>query len=498
MHSVPSITTAARTSYFKAKLPLQYVPYRIKSNMAHHHQRDDEQQQLSSNNNAYDGRAAYRTLLLLVVMGIFGLTISHESKDLRVWMPRSLSSASSIQIISISNTSKHGKGQQTKETKRPLTFAKDISCTLLPPSEDSSSSTEITENPPSSCVLFFPERFFATVANKFVPLYQHANQTVPTEHPVVHMTLLNNNASNNSASHYPSSITYLHIRKCGGTTMFRSLSTKSLQLPYKANKYNRHMIRDLGVVQQIYDKQIQSSSSATASSLTNTNHHDGAPIMNSDADAIVFSFVRDPVIRFLSSVGQMLHMGKIKLFPDCNESHFAKLEHDFLLLTKPNNTTIAKSQALVQCMLQSILGQNSPGRVSKDKHEPQKELQGQQHNQSYYNFIDQHLLPQAFELRARSLEYDIGIRLLDMSSQMSPTLKSLVGPAKQNRHARPSRGADYIQGQYVLEQGILTNDMILAICEMYAVDVLLLQITGVSSSLCFQGELNKRLASSSK
>jgi len=51
-----------------------------------------------------------------------------------------------------------------------------------------------------------------------------------------------------------------------------------------------------------------------------------------------------------------------------------------------------------------------------------------------FQFIDQHLLPQAFELRARSLEYDVGIHLMPIS-YISSTLKSLVGSVKQRRHA---------------------------------------------------------------
>jgi len=193
-------------------------------------------------------------------------------------------------------------------------FAQPIPCTLPLPG---STADEIND---SGCVRFFPERFFATAASDFQQSYDDSKQ-VQTEQPVVHLTLQqdkiftanqtdecqsNNNAQSSSLFHYPSTISYFHVRKCGGTTMFRALTTRALQVPYESNSYNQNMIETQGIVQNIYDRQYQTIQ-------PNINNNSSS----SSNDAIIFSFVRDPVMRFLTSVGQMLHMGKIQLFPAC-------------------------------------------------------------------------------------------------------------------------------------------------------------------------------------
>lgn len=221
--------------------------------------------------------------------------------------------------------------------------------------------------------------------------------------------------------------------------MFRSLSSRSIQLPYTVNKYNRMMIDKMGIVRDIYYEQKRAGR---------------------DNNPVAFSFVRDPVVRFLSSVGQMLHMGKVKLFQQCDDQTDLLRE----ISIHESNTTIAKSQALVQCMLQSIKS-NTEEALAPD-----------------FDYIDQHMLPQAFELRARSLEYDIEIHLMSMG-EISSTLRTLAGVNKQNKHARSSRVADYTQG-YFLETSILTQEIVRDICHIYAVDVLLLKQTGIATTLC--------------
>ena len=393
-------------------------------------------------------------LVLVTLLGICVLAL--ESQDLHYMLPRELSSPKETRN-SVSSTQTLPKGT--------LPFAKSISCRLPLPgrTNDDSNNTSRNDNGHENCVKFFPERFFATVAADFRLSYNES-KLVKTEHPVIHLTFQANSSDGTETSSilpagdgtlYPATISYFHIRKCGGTTMFRSLSTKALQVPYISNNYSRKMIQSMGIVQDIYDRQSQQQQQQQSSQ---------------SGDAIVFSFVRDPVIRFLSSVGQMLHMGKVQLFPKCN--NLSRIEQVFAV--REPNATLAKSQALVHCILESI--QSTPPIDSSSKENTR------QPQSSSFNYIDQHLLPQAFELRARSLEYDLGIELLPMS-HISSMLKTLVGAEKQNRHARPSRVADYTQG-YLLEASVLTDDMISDICHIYAVDVLLLQTTSVASSLC--------------
>jgi hypothetical protein len=219
------------------------------------------------------------------------------------------------------------------------------------------------------------------------------------------------------------------------------------------------MIQEKGIIRDIFDLQTQ----------TTTNKSDNEA-------AIVFTFLRDPVVRFLSSVGQMLYMNRVRLFRQCDRLN--RLERKFRL--RENNTTIAKSQALVHCVLQSMLYPRNKSAANSVTYNVEKQEQTLQNYN--YTYVDQHFLPQAIELRARSLEFDIGIHLMPMS-EMSSALRVLVGPERQGNHARSST-PEYTQGYY-LDPSILTTGMLHVICrQLYAVDVLLLKATRIASTLC--------------
>ena len=404
------------------------------------------------------------------------LLVGLESKDMEHMLPQRALSLANMPSTSTNNN------VTAAEVLTTSGFAEPIPCTLpLPVStnggHDDGNGDDGNNPRNEKCVRFFPERFFSTVATDFRQPYNDSKQ-VKTEHPVVHLTFQKDKSPSSDhsttgeedeESHvYPSTITYLHIRKCGGTTMFRSLPSRALQVPYISNNYNRQMIQNLGIVEDIYNRQQQQHQQQQQQQQQQIH---ALPQPTSDNDAIVFSFVRDPVIRFLSSVGQIMHMGKLNLFPAC--ANLSEIEESLAANASSNNATLAKSQALLQCVLESV--KSSSGSAESTIHH-------QDGSQPSYNYIDQHLLPQAYELRARSLEYDIGIQLMPMS-HIASTLKTLVGAKKQNRHARSSRVADYTQG-YLLEPSVLSDDMIADICNIYAVDVLLLQTTGIASSLC--------------
>jgi Sulfotransferase family len=391
-----------------------------------------------------------------------------QLQDLAYLLPRALSSTSTTETYRANRTDAVTNSSLQLQLQLQLPwFKKTIPCglPLLVPSFHQSASND------NACTIFFPERFFASVGKKYQKQYE-ASKQVTTEHPVVHMTIQNRSYHVDSAQ-LPASMTYFHIRKCGGTTMFRSLNRKNIKLPYKVHKYNRDMISDLGIIQDIYRRQQQ----------------DQLHVLGDNNNAVVFSFVRDPVIRFLSSVGQIRHMGhqKVRLFTKCNGlmiSAQEPAESDSISMQEgqqhDNNVTIARSQALVRCMLDSIRSSSASTAESFTN----KTNNNNHDDVEIYSYIDQHMLPQAYELRARAHELDVNIHVMSMTEMIGPTLATLLGDSgRQDRHSRSSRGTDYTHG-YHLEPEILTKKMIIDICRIYAVDVLLLQTTRLAPTLC--------------
>ncbi|CAB9525957.1 expressed unknown protein [Seminavis robusta] len=412
-------------------------------------------------------RSARGLLVIVGVVIVFGTTVIVQTHKLEFLRRRTLRSVFLGPRAPWNHTS-------TANISEGKAFKKTIACELPIPSIDKTGQQKSPrDSDASTCVLFYPERFFNSVGSTYKDQYEISKQ-VKTEHPVIHMTFKNDtfttiDKNNAMSSRYPSSLTFLHIRKCAGTTMFRSLSGKSVQVPYTVNKYNRNMIKDMGIIRDIHIRQQRQSAE------------------DSNPDAVVFSFVRDPVIRFLSSVGQIRHMGmgKVKLFRKCHNvlAREATFEEPSLndRQDEPTNATIEASRALVQCMLDSIKDSiTTTSTTNTSSHYTAHELSSPPPPE--YNYIEQHMLPQAYELRARSLEHDISIHLMGMK-QISSTLQTLVGIGSKNRHARSSRANDYTHGYY-LYASILTDEMIADICQIYAVDVLLLKSTGLDSTLC--------------
>jgi len=154
---------------------------------------------------------------------------------------------------------------------------------------------------------------------------------------------------------------------------------------------------------------------------------------NQRADAhnpqtIFFTFTRDPLKRFVSSVGEALQISK-DLSP-CEQS-----------------TT---TEAMLQCVLDKIEADSS--------------------------YLNEHLVPQSFEFYRGIMNFDIAIDLIDIS-HMPEVLREMGVP----KAARSAVGL--IQG-FNLTVSDLTPHMVDKICELYAMDVEMLRITGVSPMGC--------------
>jgi hypothetical protein len=150
----------------------------------------------------------------------------------------------------------------------------------------------------------------------------------------------------------------------------------------------------------------------------------------------IFTFLRDPVPRFLSSIGQALRLGRLH---PCNVR---------------SNGTIE----LVHCVLAKI-----------DKTQ---------------SFLDEHLIPQAFELYMGTMGLDLSVTVMDLS-QLSTALEALFGPSyfSESHSVIRRKSLTLVQG-FNLSLAVLPPTLIHQICQLYWVDVLLLQMTQVSTTIC--------------
>jgi hypothetical protein len=146
-----------------------------------------------------------------------------------------------------------------------------------------------------------------------------------------------------------------------------------------------------------------------------------------------FTFLRDPVPRFLSSVGQALRLNKLH----------------------PCNTQSKDTQELLDCVLNKIKAKES--------------------------FLDEHLVPQLFELYKGMEGLDLKVKVMDLSAIGSVLQK--LGLAT-NGASSPRRKTQGLVSGFNLSMSFVTASLMERICEIYPMDVLLLQLTGVTRTMC--------------
>lgn len=149
----------------------------------------------------------------------------------------------------------------------------------------------------------------------------------------------------------------------------------------------------------------------------------------------IFTFLRDPVPRFLSSIGQALRLGRLH---PCNLRSNGTIELVLCVLAKINKTQ---------------------------------------------SFLDEHLIPQAFELYMGMMGLDLGVTVMDLP-HLSTALEGLFGPSFLESHSAVRRKSPTLVQGFNLSQALLPPTVIFQICQLYRVDVLLLQMTQVSTTIC--------------
>ena len=221
---------------------------------------------------------------------------------------------------------------------------------------------------------------------------------------------------------------YYHIHKNGGSSMnFRNPpgSTNGPRIdPYYTPReqelgQERFENRTLSILRQVHMDQTEHATATSSMPL--------------------FTFLRDPVPRFLSSVGQALRLNKLGA---CTRQS-----------QQPQKDTLT----LLDCVLTLI--------------------------QDSESFLDEHLEPQIFELYHGMMNLDLRVNVLDLSS-MDTMLDRFLGLVpSSDTVSRRRRRSGPVMG-YNLSTALLPPRLIHRICKVYQMDVELLRTTKVSATLC--------------
>jgi hypothetical protein len=148
----------------------------------------------------------------------------------------------------------------------------------------------------------------------------------------------------------------------------------------------------------------------------------------------IFTFLRDPVARFLSGVGQALKLNRLG---PCTKNRSQKDSLD-----------------LLDCILTEI-------QVKK-------------------LYLDEHLEPQIFELYHGMMGFDLQVHVMDLKT-MDIVLEQVLGLRAQDKSRRQTRG---LVAGYNLSLSLLTPTLVERICSVYRIDVLLVHETKVTSTAC--------------
>lgn len=220
---------------------------------------------------------------------------------------------------------------------------------------------------------------------------------------------------------------YYHIHKNGGSTMNVKKDMSTVAVP-SVDAYYTPREQALGW-EQFQNQTMTIFHQVSKDQKQQNQKQQGKQIMP------IFTFLRDPVPRFLSSIGQAL---KLNNLGSCTK-HF-RVKKDTL--------------ELVDCVLFEI--------------------------QQSQRFLDEHLEPQIFELYYGTMGMNLSVHLMDLKS-MDGVLQDLFGLPSHQLSRRQSKGL--VLG-FNLSVALLTPQLISRICKVYSMDVLFLKETKVTSTIC--------------
>jgi hypothetical protein len=219
---------------------------------------------------------------------------------------------------------------------------------------------------------------------------------------------------------------FYHIHKNGGGSMGKHVSIQM-------DKFNSESERQMGrenytTASQKYLKQAYES-----------RKHGG------DQPMVIFTFIRDPLERFLSSLGQVLKGPTGLLRKHLSPCH--------------NSMTTAD---LIDCVLNKMEETSS--------------------------FLDEHFAPQSYELYSGVQGFDLAIAVVDLS--LLSEVVTQLGGSQSHVHENSAVGVVYEYPQFLLAPSSLTRDFQRRICRLYEADVRMLAQTQVTTTEC--SELQSR------
>jgi hypothetical protein len=267
---------------------------------------------------------------------------------------------------------------------------------------------------PKSARTFFPKRFFEEGnGRRFLPFYDYV--TVFRREFLIFRDIHKRSTCK---------AVYYHNHKVGGTTMGLAGRRNREKFRFKSYYAGRQDRMGLAVFYNFSQELMQSIYTYQQQQQNQKDTH--------DLQTILFSFTRDPVKRFVSSVGEVLKIASKDLAP-CH---------------RQNNTT----GTMLECVLDKI-----------------------EHDSSYLN---EHLVPQSYEFYKGVMGYDIGINIMDISNM--PAVLRELGVSEVPK-ARSAKGV--IKG-FNLTVNELSPAMIDKICHLYRMDVEMLHMAGASQTGC--------------
>ena len=238
---------------------------------------------------------------------------------------------------------------------------------------------------------------------------------------------------------YPK-IRYYHIHKNGGTTMRKQ----------DFLNYPHHFYTHLGSTNRstLTWKHIPRPKPQNVTSVFMNTDTNGTTTKTKTTRTIttvpMFTFLRDPILRFPSSLGQVVN-NRPDLFQSCSDQSTNAVE-------------------FVDCVLATM------------------ERTGQ--------YINVHLSPQAYELYIgfQGMEdFDEeelgGVYVMDMKTSFTVFAEQVMGVTPDKLQRQQSRQGDLLYGKFVVDKDVSLT-FVDRICELYRVDVLLIQETGVTTTLC--------------
>lgn len=181
-----------------------------------------------------------------------------------------------------------------------------------------------------------------------------------------------------------------------------------------------------------------------------------------------YTFLREPITRFLSGMGQVLHKYDVGILDNgfemaiCFSSKYPTAE-------------------MLDCSIKKMM--------------PTVDSEQSLEN---YKYLDFHLLPQAFLLRDFTGEQDLSIMVMDVAHIRSVLNTLLPHPAVEGGGTeeipidrkfwgRKSRNTDYTGGYDLTNPDILTTEQKRMVCQLYRMDVMLLSQTKVvPDTPCFE------------